>query len=202
MPYPPFVDASPSTLMRTFVPRRLGFFYSLVRHILQFGPWLIAGIVGATLVLLVVAALFRKRSANAPSKVRRSQPSGPDNLNYVCAGCGGQFAHSRRTIAAWERGTQRFYCNVCHKKWRNQQPPPDAPPPSRAPGQSGRSLPSSVRAPAQSGRPLPASAGAYTTTSARAQPAAASRSGRSGCLTVVVLAILLPVAVLLVATHA
>ena len=173
-----------------------------VRHILQFGPWLIAGIVGVTLVLLVVAALVRKRSANAPSKIRRSQPSGPDNLNYVCAGCGGQFDHSRRTIAAWERGTRRFYCNVCHKKWRNQQPPLDTPPPFRAPVQGGRSLPSSVRAPVQSGRPLPSSAGAYTTTSGRAQPAAASRSGRSGCLTIVVLTILLPLVVLLVATYA
>jgi hypothetical protein len=172
------------------------------RHILQIGPWLIAGIVGVTLVLLVVAALVRKRSAGAPSKIRRSQPSGPDNLNYVCAGCGGQFAHSRRTIAAWERGTRRFFCNVCHKKWRNQQPPLDTPPPFRVPVQGGGSLPSPVRAPAQNGRPLSSSAAAYTTTSARAQPAAASRSGRSGCLTVAVLAILLPVAVLLVATHA
>ena len=31
MPFPLFVDAPPSTLMHTIVPRRLGFFYSLVR---------------------------------------------------------------------------------------------------------------------------------------------------------------------------
>jgi hypothetical protein len=160
----------------------------LVRHIVQLGPWLIAGIVGAALVLLVVVALVRKRLGNAPSKIRSSQPSGPDNLNYVCAGCNGQFAHSRRTVGAWEKGTRRFYCNVCHKKWRNQQPPPDTPPPIRAPVQSGRSLPSS--------------AGAYTATSARVQPPPASRSGRSGCLTVIVLALLLPAGVLLVATYA
>jgi hypothetical protein len=168
----------------------------------QFSAWLIVGIAGAILLLVVVVAFVRKCSANAPSSIRRSQLSGPDNLNYVCAGCGGLFPHSRRTIAAWERGTRRFYCNVCHKKWRDQQPPPDTSPPFRAPVQSERSLPSSVRAPVPSGRPLPSSAGAYTTTPARAQSAAASRSGRSGCLPVVVLAILLPVVVLLVATYA
>ena len=75
---------------------------------MQLGPWLIAGIVGAILLLVVVVAVGRKRSANAPSENRRSQPSGPDDLNYVCAGCAGQFAHSRRTVAAWERGPVAF----------------------------------------------------------------------------------------------
>ena len=165
---------------------------------MQLGPWLIAGIVGATLLLLVVVALVRRRSANPPSKIQRSQPSGPDHLNYVCAGCNGQFPHSRRTVGAWEKGTRRFYCNVCHKKWRNQQPPPNTPPPVRVPVQSA----SPVGVLAQSGRSLSSSAGAYTATSARAQPAAASRSGRSGCLTVIVLAILIPAGVLLVAIYA
>jgi len=160
----------------------------LDRHIVQLGPWLIAGIVGAILLLLVAIVLVRRRSTNRSSRILRSRPSGPDNLNYVCAGCNGQFPHSRRTVAAWEKGTRRFYCNLCHKKWRNQQLPPNTPP--------------SVRVPAQSRQSLPSSACAYTATSARVQPVAASRAGRSGCFTVIVLAILIPVGVLLVAIYA
>lgn len=165
--------------------RRLAYF---VRHIVQLDQWLIGGIAGVVVLLVVVVALVLKRSANAPSNIRRSQPSGPDKLNYVCAGCAGQFAHSRRTVAAWEKGTRRFYCNVCHKKWRNQQPPPEAQSPVRVPVQSGRSSTSS--------------AGAYSTKSTRAQSATASQSSRGGCLTVIVLAIVIPAGIWLVTTYA
>lgn len=43
---------------------------------------------------------------------------GPANLRFTCAGCSGQFTHSRRTISAWGKGTRRFYCNACHTKWQ------------------------------------------------------------------------------------
>lgn len=51
----------------------------------------------------------------------------PTKLRYTCAGCSGQFTHSRRTLAAREKGAKSFYCNACHtrsitvpkpKKWQ------------------------------------------------------------------------------------
>jgi hypothetical protein len=160
---------------------------SIVRQRVHLVAWSIAGIVGVILLLAVVFALVRKRTANARSNFRRPQRPGPDNLNYACAGCGGQFAHSRRTVAAWAKGTRHLYCNVCHKQWRNQQPPPEMPLRARVPDQGGRSL--------------SASAGAYSEISARAQPTA-SRTDRSGCLTVILLPILVPAGIWLVATYA
>lgn len=40
----------------------------------------------------------------------------PANLRFVCAGCGGRFTHSRRTLAAWEKGATSFYCRACYTR--------------------------------------------------------------------------------------
>jgi len=48
--------------------------------------------------------------------------NGPSNLRFTCAGCSGQFTHSRRTIAAWNKGTRKFVCNACHTKWHGVLP--------------------------------------------------------------------------------
>jgi hypothetical protein len=51
----------------------------------------------------------------AHGKGRREIPA-PANLRYTCAGCAGQFTHSRRTLSAREKGAKSFYCNACHTR--------------------------------------------------------------------------------------
>jgi len=41
--------------------------------------------------------------------------------NYACSGCGTQEKHNKRTVAAWGRGSRSFFCQPCHKKWRDEQ---------------------------------------------------------------------------------
>lgn len=40
---------------------------------------------------------------------------------FVCAGCGGSFKHTNRTVSAWSNRITRFYCGKCHKNWRDEQ---------------------------------------------------------------------------------
>ncbi|MET0336079.1 MAG: hypothetical protein ABW190_17580 [Rhizobacter sp.] len=51
----------------------------------------------------------------AHGKGARAMPA-PANLRYTCAGCASQFTHSRRTLAAREKGAKSFYCNACHTR--------------------------------------------------------------------------------------
>jgi DNA-directed RNA polymerase subunit RPC12/RpoP len=51
----------------------------------------------------------------AHGKKQRAAPA-PANLRYTCAGCSGQFTHSRRTLAARDKGAKSFYCNACNTR--------------------------------------------------------------------------------------
>jgi hypothetical protein len=140
----------------------------------------------AGVVLVVVLALVI-RSVGRKSPIERSVARGPANLKFTCAGCSGQFTHTRRTIGAWEKGTRRFFCNECHKKWRNSQPPQSAqgkPPSSAKPSAPSRGSSNSI-SPAFSQRARLGSA----------------KSGGSGCLGMLVLAIAFPIGVAIVAAQ-
>jgi hypothetical protein len=63
---------------------------------------------------------LRARSRRTRSVGRRVS-RGPANLRFTCAGCSNQFTHSRRTQAAWENGTRKFFCHACHTKSRGAQ---------------------------------------------------------------------------------
>lgn len=110
---------------------------------MQLSPPIIAALVAA-LVLVALVALFRR------SGTRRTSSRGPNNLHFVCAGCKGQFSHTKRTVAAWERGSRRFFCNSCHGSWREANPGAS---PKAAQGPRETYRPSSPRgvAPARSG---------------------------------------------------
>lgn len=85
---------------------------------------IVAAVVGA-LVALVALVAWRKsagRSSAATGRVFR----GPSEMYFTCARCSAQVAHTKRTIAAWEKGSRRIFCDACHKKWRNAQPPQEA----------------------------------------------------------------------------
>lgn len=61
---------------------------------------------------------LRKRgpkTRNVAHKGRRDVPA-PANLRYTCAGCAGQFTHSRRTLSTRDKGAKSFYCNACNTR--------------------------------------------------------------------------------------
>ena len=148
-------------------------------------------VIAAALILaLVVVGFFvvtRKRSTRLDPTISPRSRS-PASLHYVCAGCSVQFTHSRRTIGAWEKGTRRFFCSNCHTKWRHKQPLRDAQT-SASPTQ--RREHTLLR---PSGFAMPPSA------------TQASRRGlapaRSGCLTVIVVLVAVPVVIIFVAAYA
>ena len=82
---------------------------------MQLSPTTIAVLVVAVVVIALVTLLRRSGSG-------RSSSRGPNNLHFVCAGCKGQFTHTKRTVGAWERGTRRFFCDSCHRSWREANP--------------------------------------------------------------------------------
>lgn len=134
---------------------------------------------GAVLFVMVAAFAFRTWRSRS-SKSGRGTSRGPSNLHFVCAGCQGQFTHTKRTVAAWERGTRRFFCNSCHKSWREAQPPQ---------GQQGS-------------RSLGAAPVSAHTGTGRGGRSAGLAPARSGCLSVIVVVLVLPVAAYVVARYA
>ena len=143
---------------------------------------LVVGVL-AIVVILLGLLTWRRRAGNS-SAAKTSSFRGPTNMHYTCAGCSGQFTHTKRTVAAWEKGSRRVFCDACHKKWRNAQPPQnpsargDAVAPSHA--SVGRRKPDHV-------------------------PEIAYRSeakASGGCLGVVLLMLLVPVIVLVLVVNA
>lgn len=82
---------------------------------MQLSTTTIAVIVVAVILVALVLLLRRPGTRRSPSR-------GPNNLHFVCAGCKGQFTHTKRTVGAWERGSRRFFCNSCHQSWRQANP--------------------------------------------------------------------------------
>lgn len=143
----------------------------------------VASVVGIVAILVAILVWFR-RSRGSPS-TRGSSFRGPSNMHFTCAGCAGQFAHTKRTVAAWEKGTRRVFCDACHRKWRKAQPL--KPQPSQTASTATR-------------REY-----AKSSDASRTSAPAASRGTRSpaGCLSVVLLMVLVPGALLVAfAIHA
>ena len=135
----------------------------------------------AGVVLVVVLALVIRSMGKKSRPIERPAARGPANLRFTCAGCSGQFTHTKRTIGAWEKGTRRFFCNECHKKWRNSQPPQPAQgePPT---------FPSA-----------PSRGSSASTSPAFPQRTKLAKSGAgSGCLGMLVLAIAVPIGIAIV----
>lgn len=146
-------------------------------------------IVVATVAVVVVlfVLLGRRRKVGGAPTTRSRTFRGPPDMNFTCAGCSVQVTHTKRTVAAWEKGSRRIFCDACHKKWRNAQPPQEAPTRASSTATPRRALPS-----------------AGTTSRARA-PAYASESKASkapgGCLGVVLVMLLVPIAVVFLTTN-
>lgn len=141
---------------------------------------LYASIAAGIAILLLVVWRFKARSSRIS---HRPVARGPGNMRFVCAGCSGQFTHTKRTVAAWEKGSRQVFCNACHKKWRNAQP--RQAPPSQAEGAGTSGETSNARETVR--RPAPAFRGL--------------RDSRSGCLGIVVLMVVIPVALFAFVTH-
>lgn len=150
---------------------------------------LVAGVVG--IVALVIVFLVWRRNAVRSSRANGRSYRGPTDMHFTCAGCSGRFAHTRRTVAAWEKGSRRVFCDACHKQWRNAQPPQVAP---------------------QVAPPRPAIASSHQSAGARSVPAQAARAHHTihpseskapgGCLGMVLLVSFIPVAIFALATLA
>ena len=141
---------------------------------------LFAGALAATAIVVILLLAFLRGH-----RARPSAPAirGPNDLNYICAKCQRRFPHSRRTVAAWSKGTRRFFCNSCHRSWREAQPPrtgDEGSPPDRPLGSSE------------------SSSGAFTPTSRHAY----AKPAKSGCLGIVLVALLLPPALYVLARYA
>ena len=142
-------------------------------------------VVGALAIVAILLGLLAwRRRTGRSSAANTASFRGPTNMHYTCAGCSGQFAHTRRTVTAWEKGSRRVFCDACHKKWRNAQPPEHPSPRGDA------AMPS--HASVGRGKPYRAPELAY-----RSQ---AKASG--GCLGVVLLVLLVPVIVLVLVVNA
>lgn len=139
---------------------------------------LAAGLVVVVLLLFLRARAVRNRSS------QRSVSRGPANLRFICAGCEGQFNHTRRTLGAWEKGTRRFYCNACHTKWRGSHPAqPTQSTTTQSAGAGAGSLRREERAPA---------GGSFSASRRDIRPAHSGSGG--GCLGTAILLVAVPVA--------
>ena len=147
----------------------------------------IAAVLILTLVVVGLLVVTRKRS-HRPDPANSTRSRGPASLHYVCAGCSAQFTHSRRTIGAWEKGTRRFFCSNCHSKWRDNKLPRDVPV-SASPTQRRETA---ILRPSRS-------------TSQNSAPQVSRPSlapARSGCLTVIVVLVAIPIVITFVAAYA
>ncbi len=137
----------------------------------------------AALVALAIGFVVWRRYAGRSPRARASSFRGPTSMYFTCAGCSRQFPHTKRTVAAWEKGSRRVFCNSCHKKWRNAQPPK---------GQSSDPVWGAVQRNEEVPLALPRSTRTH----------APATSGRGGCLSVAVLLLLVPVILLAVTASA
>ena len=69
-----------------------------------------------TAVAFLAGLLYLRRRARRTRSVGLKVVGGPKSMRFKCAGCSGQFTHSRRTLGSWERGNRTFYCKACQTK--------------------------------------------------------------------------------------
>lgn len=124
------------------------------------------------------------RQAKRTRSVGLRPLSGPANLRFTCAGCSGQFTHSRRTISTWSKGTRRFYCNACHTKWQGSHQAQSSADKSR--------FVTHLR----QGKTPPSQSSPKVEAPSRANSASGQPSKGAGCLGITVLLLALPAAML------
>jgi len=144
---------------------------------------LLAGVL--TIVVILLGLLAWRRRTGGSSATKTAAFRGPTNMYFTCAGCSGQFAHTKRTVAAWEKGSRRVFCDACHRKWRNAQPPQTS---------SARAAASAAPSRASVGRGKPDRIPGLAHSSEAKAP--------GGCLGVVLLMLLVPFIVLALAANA
>jgi hypothetical protein len=138
----------------------------------------------AALVVIAAAVLLWRRRSNRSGAGRAPPFRGPATMQFTCAGCAGQFPHTKRTVAAWEKGSRRVFCDACHKQWRNARPP------------EVRSSPGDGNAALRPAR------GAFASARPADMATRPSGAGRRGCLGVALLLVLVPVVLVALVTHA
>ena len=144
---------------------------------------IVVGALAIGAVLLGVLAWLRRTGGSSATKTVAFR--GPTNMYFTCAGCSGEFTHTKRTVAAWENGSRRVFCDACHKKWRNARP---AQTPTAQVHAATTSHANAVRG-GELGRTL--------------NPIYSSDAkARGGCLGIVLLMLLLPVVVFALVTNA
>jgi hypothetical protein len=141
---------------------------------MQFAPEVLFAAALAVVAFLAGLVYLRLRGKRTRSVGLRIA-NGPANLRFTCAGCSGQFTHSRRTIAAWNKGTRKFFCNACHTKWHGVLPTRRAPVITK-PDRASKSPPPVA-------------------------PPPADRKSRAGCLGVAVLLVTIPAGLVVVASR-
>ena len=73
-------------------------------------PEFVIGVVAAGVIaLLLLGRLLPKRR--------------PREKHFKCARCGAVAQHNNRTIEAWRNNKTKFFCQSCHTKWLQSQPP-------------------------------------------------------------------------------
>ena len=90
----------------------------------------LVAIVAAIIALLAV--MIRRSQKKQTVSHRTTTPRGPSDLRYICKRCAVQSTHTKRTIGAYEKGTRSFFCNSCHSKWRESNPPKSTTPPTNS----------------------------------------------------------------------
>ncbi len=91
----------------------------------------VLGALGGVLALMLLLLLFLRARRRKLSGAGTGRPSGPANSRFICASCARQFPHSKRTLKAWDKGSRRFFCALCHAAWSEESQALDEEPESR-----------------------------------------------------------------------
>ena len=148
-------------------------------------------IIGAAATIALFALLpfmvFRKKKRVHVKP--GSSYAGPATVKFTCSTCSQEFTHTRRTIAAWQKGLRRMACDDCHRKWRDGRSAEDV-----ARHEKNRANPAHAESGTGSGNPTNARSSGYGNVhSGRA--VGRDTKGRSGCLGALVLISLIPASI-------
>ena len=149
------------------------------------GLHLTALAIGSGVMILVVALALYLRRPTKRSKEHGAKTHGPANLRYICARCSNQETHTKRTLSAWEKGNRKFFCNSCHKRWREAQPPQEQQNQTHLPSVTKSKLHTRDTSPS---RHFPVQSGLVPK--------------QSGCLTVIFVIAVIPTAIAIISAYA